>query len=109
MAARVMERPKQRRIVLVALALLAAGALLLSRQRTSEPEHTVVQAELPRTRAAELQHPTPEPTRIEANVSNAPALPPATAAAPATGFRGRVIDAVTRQPLPEFEVRLTPV
>jgi carboxypeptidase family protein len=105
-----MDRPKHRRILLVALVLLTAGALLvLGRQRTSEPEHKVVQADLPEKRAAELQHPTVEPTRSEANVSNAPALPPPAAAAPATGFRGRVIDAVTRQPLPEFEVRLTPV
>jgi hypothetical protein len=104
-----MDRPK-RRLILAALVLLAGGALLLlGRQWTREPERIVVQAELPGKQPAEPQPAKVEPPRVEADAPAASAPPPTTAAAPATGFRGRVIDAVTRQPLPEFEVQLTPI
>jgi hypothetical protein len=104
-----MDRPKLRRILVIALVLLAGGALLLlGRQWTSEPERSVAEAELPRQQPAEPQLAKVEPTRVEADASSAPALPPSAAPAATTGFRGRVIDAITRQPLPEFEVRLTP-
>ena len=106
-----MERPKHRRIFLATLVLLAGGALLLlGRQWTSEPEQIVVQAKSPAKQPAELQPEQTEPAAVEATEPSAPP-PPAAApsSTPATGFRGRVIDAVTRQPLPEFEVQLTPV
>jgi hypothetical protein len=106
-----MDRPKHRRIILVALVLLAGAALvLLGRQWTSEPERIVLKAESVTRPAADLQPDEAEPPAIEAAAPNA-APPPeaASAPAPATGFRGRVIDAVTRQPLQEFEVQLTPI
>jgi hypothetical protein len=106
-----MDRPKHRRILLVALVLLAGGALLLlGPQWTWEPERSRVQAELPQEKqSAEPQPSKIEPTNVEAVASSAPAQPPLPAREAATGFRGRVIDAVTRQPLPEFEIELTPI
>jgi hypothetical protein len=105
-----MDRPKLRRMLLVALVLLVGGALLLlGRQWTAEPERNSIEAELPQKQSAELQPSKVEPARVEAVASGAPALTPAAAPVPVTGFRGRVIDAVTRQPLPEFEVQLTPI
>ncbi len=104
-----MDRP-QRRLILAALVLLAGGALLLlGRQWTREPQQIVVQAELPEKQPTEPQHAKVGPPRVEADTPTALAPPPTAAPAPATGFRGRVIDAVTRQPLPEFEVQVTPI
>jgi len=104
-----MDRPQHRRTLLVALVLLAGAALLfLGRQWKSEPERLVAEAELPQQQAPEPQASNIAPARGAAD-TNAPAPPATTAAAPATGFRGRVIDAVTRLPLPEFEVRLIPI
>jgi hypothetical protein len=104
-----MDRPK-RRSILAALVLLVSGALLLlGRQWTPQPEHRIVQAELPRKQSTEPQPAKVEPTRVEANAPSSPALPPTPPTEPVTGFRGRVIDAVTRRPLPEFEVQLTPI
>ena len=105
-----MDRPKHRRILLVALALLAGGALLLlGRQWTSEPERVVVQAESPTQRAGEPQPEEVVPVAAAAAETSAPPPPSASPAQPATGLRGRVLDAPTRQPLPEFEVQLTPI
>jgi hypothetical protein len=104
-----MDRPQHRRTLLVALVLLAGAALLfLGRQWKSEPERLVAKAGLPQQQAPEPQASNIAPARGAAD-TNAPAPPATTAAAPATGFRGRVIDAVTRLPLPEFEVRLIPI
>jgi hypothetical protein len=104
-----MDRPK-RRSILAALVLLAGGALLLlGRQWTPQPEHRIVQTELPRKQSTEPQPAKVEPTRVEADAPSSPALPPTPTTEPATGFRGRVIDAVTRRPLPEFEVQLTAI
>jgi len=105
-----MDRPKHRRIILIALVLLAGAALLLlGRQWTSEPRRLVVQAELPAKQLVDPQIEKAEPVAVEATEPSAPppAAPPPSE--PATGLRGRVIDAVTRQPLQEFEVELTPI
>jgi hypothetical protein len=105
-----MDRPKLRRLTLLALVLLAGAALLLlGRQWTSEPEQIIGQAELPTAQPVESQRAEVEPAVVEATASRAPASPSTTTAEPATGFRGRVIDAVTRQPIQAFEVQLTQI
>ena len=106
-----MDRPQHRRIfLLVALALLVGGALLLLEpQWTSEPQRTLVEAESQRRPSVEQQPDEVEPAAIEATAPSAPSTPLAARSEPAVGFRGRVIDAVTRQPLREFEVQLRPV
>ena len=105
-----MERPKHRRITLVVLALLAGAALLLfGRHWTSEPEQMMVQAEVPTKQRVEPQPTKVEPAVVEAAVPSALAPASTPAVEPAIGFRGRVIDAVSRQPLHEFDVQLTPV
>jgi protocatechuate 3,4-dioxygenase beta subunit len=105
-----MDRPKHRRLTLLALVLLApAGLLLLGRQWTSEPERIVIKAELPRKQSVEPKPDKLEPSALQATAPSAPAPAPAPVSGPATGFRGRVIDAVTRQPLQAFEVQLTPI
>ena len=82
-------------------ALLAIAVLLLARQRaptTSEPVPVATTA------------PAEQAVESKAVAATAPS-PAATAASSPTGggFRGRIIDALTRRPITEFEVRLTRV
>lgn len=93
------------RIAISGLALVAIGAVLLFGHRwssTSEPILTQLEQV---THPVELSAARPEtpPVAEAAPVSSATNT---TAAAPGGTFRGRVIDAVTRQPVPEFEIWL---
>jgi hypothetical protein len=103
-----MDRPKHRRLILLGVVLLVGGALLLfGRQWTptttsSTPSAPTTQVDRP----SEPPSPEVEPARGEAAAldvakRSAPA-PPA-----ATGFRGRVVDAVTSESVQAFEVQLT--
>jgi hypothetical protein len=105
-----MDRPKHRRIFLAALVLLAGGALVLfGRQWTSAPQQAAVPAELKAEQVAEPQAESDEAAAVESTSSSTPAAPPAQSRSAATGFRGRVVDAVTRQPVKEFDVELIPL
>jgi hypothetical protein len=103
-----MDRPKHRRFLLLGFALLACALALLGWQwRSASVESAHPVAGQPQTR----QLVDPEPVETEQPAS-AP-KPGATAAPPVNtaesgNFRGRVIDAVTRQPVPEFEIHLIP-
>jgi hypothetical protein len=102
-----MDRPKHRRFTLLGIALLAGGALLLlARQWTSESEPLALPANAPTQQApAPSIDPVAPATPIETTERTAPTTQ-ATRATAAAGFRGRIIDAVTRQPVSEFEVKL---
>jgi hypothetical protein len=106
-----MDRPKHRRIFLMALVLLAGGAslLLLGRQWASPPRQVIVPAELPAKQVADPQAESDEAAAIESASPSAPASAATASRAPAAGFRGRVVDAVTRQPVKEFDVEMIPV
>jgi hypothetical protein len=105
-----MDRPKHRRLILLAFVLLAGAALLLlGRQWTAEPERIIVKAELPTKQSVEPKPDKVEPSTAQGTAPSAPEPAPAPPSEPATGFHGRVIDAVTRQPLQAFEVQLTPI
>ncbi len=97
------------RIAIFGLLLLALGALLLfSRPWIATNESGLIEAE-PVTKplaAAPGQQPETPPV---AAAATAEATPSATAAAPGGTFRGRVLDAVTRQPLVKYEVTLAGV
>ena len=102
-----MDRPKHRRLIFLGLALLAGGALLLlGRQWTSTPtDSSSARADAPSPQLIGPQPDEVEPargscTRADSGGATAPS------SAPATGFRGRIVDAVTRQPVKEFEVQL---
>lgn len=101
-----MDRPQHRRLILIGLVLVAAGALLLfGRQWMSMTEPTSIKAESPTRQLIEptVDRAEPPPVAAAATPDNAPTT---TAAGPNGTFRGRVVDAVTRQPVQEFEVRL---
>jgi hypothetical protein len=96
------------RIAVFGLVLLAIGAaLLFGRQWSSSTESALIEVE-PVTR--QPVEPTVEwaepPPVAEATVN---ATPNATAATPGGTFRGRAIDAVTRQPVKKFEITLVGV
>jgi 5-hydroxyisourate hydrolase-like protein (transthyretin family) len=101
-----MDRPKQRRLILLGLVLLACGALLLlGRQWTSVPDPVPVRPTIATRQLVEPQPDKVEPPTIEAAAPNV--APPSAPSSPTpTGFRGHIIDAVTRQPVKEFEVQL---
>lgn len=103
-----MDRPKHRRTLFLALVLLAGGALLLlGWQWTSQPERIIVQAELTPKQTVEPAPAKVEPPTVETAAPSGLAPPrPAPTPESASGLRGRVIDAVTRQPVQEFEVQL---
>jgi hypothetical protein len=101
-----MDRPQHRRLILLGLALLAGGALLLlARPWTSAPDPVPVTAITPTKQLVAPQPVKVEPPTIEA-VAPSVAAPPRPSEPIVTGLRGRAIDAVTRQPVKEFEVRL---
>ncbi len=101
-----MERPKHRRLILTGIVLLAAGALLLGRHwifnktAPAPAPVTAVATEPVQTQPGEADLPA-----VETAATSAPARAPAPAAITG-GFRGRVIDAATRRPVKEFEVRV---
>src|ERR1700730_13012393 len=93
-----MYRPKHRRLILLGLVLLACGALLLlGRQWTSGPDPVPVRATISPKQLLERQPDRVEQPTIEAAPPSSPTP---------TGFRGHIIDAITRQPVKEFEVQL---
>jgi hypothetical protein len=93
-----MVRPKHRRLIILGLVLLACGALLLvGRQWTSVPDPVAVSATISTKQLVKPQPDRVEPPTIEAASRSSPTP---------TGFRGHIIDAVTRQPVKEFEVQL---
>ena len=98
MTARVMDRPKHRRLIFLGPALLGCGALLLlGRQWTSGPDPVPVSGTISSKQLVEAQPDKAEPPTIEAAPPSSP-IP--------SGVRGHIIDAVTLQPVKEFEVQL---
>ena len=97
-----MDLPKHRRLILLGIALVAGSAsLVLSLPWTSSPDPIALPAT---TSTPQLPERELEPPRVEA------AAPAPTAAPAESGtFRGRVLDAATRQPVPQFEVQLVGV
>jgi hypothetical protein len=84
--------------------------VLLGWQWMSQPDRIVVQAELTPKQVVAPAPARAEPATVQTAALSAPSTPsPAPSAESTTGFRGRVIDAVTRQPVQEFEVQLVPV
>jgi hypothetical protein len=105
-----MDRPKQRRLILVVFVLLAGGALLLlDRPWTSAPNVAPAPADVLGGQVLERRPETVQPATVEAAAPSAPASPSPLPPATATGFWGRVIDASTHQPVTEFEVQLVRV
>jgi hypothetical protein len=105
-----MDRQKHRRYALIALLLLAAGvALALGRQWISAPEPTPEPRQtstLPPV--ARSSRSVPSTTAVEAGGPSTPIpVSTTTSAASAAAFRGRVVDAVTHQPVNQFEIHLT--
>jgi hypothetical protein len=96
------------RIAVFGLALLAIVAALLSgRQWSSSTESTLIEVEPVAKQPVEPTVDSAEPPPVaEATATTAPT---ATAAAPGGTFRGRAIDAVTRQPVQKFEITLVGV
>lgn len=101
-----MDRPKRRLIVLGSVLIAGGVLLLLGRPWTSAPNPVPSPASMPMRQLVEPQPEKVEPTTAQAAELNSPAPPPAPPSATATGLRGRIIDAVTRQPVKEFEVQL---
>ena len=97
------------RIAVFGLVLLAIGAaLLFGRQWSSSTESTLIEVEPVTRQAVEPTVERAEPPPV-AEAATANATPTATAAAPGGTFRGRAIDAVTRQPVEKFEITLVGV
>ena len=102
-----MDRSKHRRLVLLGFVLLAGGALvLLGRNWTSTPDRVPVLRGNSTEQRVEPQPDEREEPTIETTALSfaAPESPPSSANP--SGFRGRIIDAVTRQPVQEFAVQL---
>ena len=101
-----MDRPKHRRLILVGFVLAGGALLLLGRQWTSAPNAVPAAANVPSRQLVERQPEKVEPATVQAAAPSALVSPSSAPPATATGFRGRIIDAVTHQPVTEFEVRL---
>lgn len=104
-----MDRQKHRLSVLIAVVLLAGGmAFALGRQWVSTPDSAREPG--PESSQASAGPPLPHvgPMPVEAGSSGAgtAASAPTSAAAGPAAFRGRVVDAVSQQPVQEFEVHL---
>jgi Carboxypeptidase regulatory-like domain len=97
---------KHRRPILLGFVLLVGGILLLGRQWTSTPNPVHEPASISTRLLAQPQPEKVEAATVEAAALSASAPPSAPPPATATGFRGRIIDAVTRQPVKEFDVQL---
>lgn len=99
-----MDRAKHRRHILLGLVFLACAAvLLLGLQWTSKPDPLSVSATISTRPLVEPRPAKVAPPTIETTAPNV-AAPPSSPTP--TGFRGQIIDAVTRQPVKEFEVQL---
>jgi hypothetical protein len=102
-----MDRPKHRWFVVFALVLLAGGALwLLGGNRAPAPP-SVPALTATATATATKQVVEPKSAKVEPTATEAAApkleLPPSGSS---SDLRGRIIDAITREPIKEFEVQL---
>lgn len=106
MAVRVMDRPKHRWFIVSAL-IVGVGLQLLARPWMFTTQPARVPASVATIHPAEPLPDQSEPSAEAASTATTttPAATPPPSEAGGT-FRGRVIDAVTRKPVPEFEVRL---
>ena len=107
-----MDRQKHRLSLLVAVVLLAGGMVFaLGRQWISSPHPASEPAHRSNLPPVDAPSPNAQSAGVEAGLSTetATASAPASAAAGPAAFRGRVIDAVSQQPVQEFEVHLTHV
>lgn len=106
-----MDRPQLRRFILLGIALVAGGAMwLLGRQWSSQSEPLAVPAIEPGPRQIARQIDRADPILPVAPTTPAASTPAASLPQkPRTGLHGRVVDAVTRQPVREFTVRLARV
>jgi hypothetical protein len=96
------------RIAIFGLVLLAIGAaLLFGRQWSSSTESTLIEMKPVAQQPVEPTVDRVEPPPVAEATANT--APNATAAAPGGTFRGRAIDAVTRQPVEKFEITLVGV
>jgi hypothetical protein len=92
------------RIAIFGLVLVAIGAVLLfGHQWTATSESTLIQVEHVSPVETPVTRDEPPPITEAATANTEPT---ATATAPGGTFRGQVIDAVTRQPVPQFEIWL---
>ena len=98
-----MDHPKHRRLILGLVLLAGGGLLLLGRQWTSTPDPVPALATIS---PKHLVDPQPDKATIEAAAPTLAAPLPAPPSATLTGFRGSIIDAVTSEPVKEFEVQL---
>jgi hypothetical protein len=97
------------RIAVFGLILVAIGAvLLLGRHLLTTSESTLIKVEHVAKPVAAAPAERAEPTPV-VEATTPSTTPNATAGAPGGTFRGRVIDAATRQPLVKFEVTLVGV
>lgn len=105
MAARIMDRTKHRRLILAGPVLFACGALLpLGWQSMSVPDPVPVRMTISAGTIVEQQQ--PDETQALIVETAAPDIPVPPSAPTPTGFRGQIVDAVTRQPVKEFDVQL---
>src|ERR1044072_4572809 len=94
-----------RRVVIFGLVVIVGGVLLLfGREWSSTSTPTPIPEKSPTPQlVVEPAIDRAESARVKAT---APTTTPATPSTDSGTFRGRVVDAVTRQPVPEFEVQL---